>query len=491
MPLTGRILNKRRVRAAYVAGGVAFAIGLLLRLAVDPLLDDRVAFLFMIPSVVVAAAFGGVWPGAVATLVVAIAAVAVTASHGALGLGDYVSVVVFLLLASGISVVGEWHLRANERLRKTNVVLTEREERLRSVLDTVPDAVVVIDDAGLIQSFSAAAERQFGWTAEDVKGLNVSMLMPQPYRDAHDSYISRYLRTGERRIIGIGRVVVGERKDGSTFPMELAIGQMMAGDRRLFTGFVRDLTERQETETRLQELQSELVHMSRLTAMGEMASSLAHELNQPLSAIANYLKGGVRLLASDDIPRDRLSEALQKAGDQALRAGDIIRRLREFVARGETDRRQESLSKLIQEASALALVGGKELGVRISFQFSPAADAVVVDKVQIQQVVLNLIRNAIEAMENSARRELELSTRRDDDGVVVVGIADSGSGIPSDIATRLFEPFVTTKRTGMGVGLSISRTIIEAHGGRIWAEPAARGGTTFFFSLPSERELAK
>ena len=196
------------------------------------------------------------------------------------------------------------------------------------------------------------------------------MLMPSPYREDHDSYLGRYLRTGERRIIGIGRVVVGQRHDGSTFPMELAVGEMHVRNRRFFTGFIRDLTERQQTEARLQELQSELVHMSRLTAMGEMASALAHELNQPLSAIANYMKGSRRLLAnSSDDSASLVRDAMDKAADQALRAGEIIRRLRDFVARGESERRVEDVKKLVEEASALALVGAKDKGVRVRFSF--------------------------------------------------------------------------------------------------------------------------
>ena len=245
----------------------------------------------------------------------------------------------------------------------------------------------------------------------EVLGKNIKMLMPSPYRESHDSFLERYLRTGERRIIGIGRVVVGERKDGSTFPMELAVGEMKSGNQRFFTGFIRDLTERQQTEARLQELQSELVHISRLTAMGEMASTLAHELNQPLSAIANYLKGSQRLLAdSSDEHSVTLRDALGLASEQALRAGQIIRRLRDFVARGESERRVESLTKLVEEASALALVGIKEQGVRVRFQFDPAIDLVLVDKVQIQQVLLNLIRNAIEAMRG--QRSGNLSSHR-------------------------------------------------------------------------------
>ena len=262
--------------------------------------------------------------------------------------------------------------------------------------------MIVIDEHGLIQSFSAAAERLFGYAAADVMGKNVKMLMPSPYREDHDGYLDRYLRTGERRIIGIGRVVVGQRHDGSTFPMELAVGEMHVRNRRFFTGFVRDLTERQETEARLQELQSELVHMSRLTAMGEMASALAHELNQPLSAIANYMKGSRRLLAnSSDDSASLVRDAMDKAADQALRAGEIIRRLRDFVARGESERRVEDVKKLVEEASALALVGAKDKGVRVRFRFAPGFDFVLADKVQVQQVLLNLMRNAIEAMEDS------------------------------------------------------------------------------------------
>jgi len=312
------------------------------------------------------------------------------------------------------------------------------------------------------------------------------MLMPSPYREGHDGYLDRYLRTGERRIIGIGRVVVGERKDGSTFPMELAVGEMRGRNGRFFTGFIRDLTERQETEARLQELQTELVHMSRLTAMGEMASALAHELNQPLSAIANYMKGSRRLLEnSSDERATMLRDAMEKAGDQALRAGQIIRRLRDFVARGESERRVEDVKKLIEEASALALVGAKDRGIRVRFEFDPAVDYVLADKVQIQQVLHNLMRNAIEAMEESTTRELLVSTSALPDKMAEISVADTGSGIAPEITAQLFQPFVTTKRQGMGVGLSISRTIIEAHGGSIAPRPNPGGGTVFSFTLPA------
>jgi two-component system sensor kinase FixL len=300
--------------------------------------------------------------------------------------------------------------------------------------------------------------------------------------------MQRYLDTGERRIIGIGRVVVGQRKDGSTFPMELAVGEMRSGGIRYFTGFIRDLTERQQTETRLQELQSELVHMSRFTALGEMASTLAHEINQPLTAITNYLKGCRRILErmeGDTVPM--LRDAVNEAGEQALRAGQVIRHLREFVARGESERHIESLPKLIEEASALALVGAKEQGVRVMFHFDPGAPFVLADRIQIQQVLLNLIRNAIEAMQEAPRRELTVATALAEDGHVELSVKDTGSGLAPEVAAQLFQPFVTTKKHGMGVGLSICRTIVEAHGGKIWADSEQGRGTAFHFTLRAVR----
>ena len=392
----------------------------------------------------------------------------------------------FILLVVAAALAGAgiwWFRRAGARAAAAHAELAEREAHLRSILETIPDAMIVIDEAGLIQSFSPAAERLFGWTAAEVMDCNVSMLMPSPYREQHDAYMERYYRTGERRIIGIGRVVVGERRDGSTFPMELAVGEMRGNRGRFFTGFIRDLTERQETEARLQDLQSELVHVSRLTALGEMASALAHELNQPLAAIAHYLQGSADLLGRDPIPVEKVQGALGKASDQALRAGEIIRRLRDFVARGETERSVESLSKLIEEASALALVGAKEHGVSVRYAMDPAVDLVLADRVQIQQVVLNLIRNAIDAMEQSPVRRLTIATRPAPGDQAEIEVADTGPGISPDVAGQLFQPFVTTKRTGMGVGLSISRTIVEAHGGRLWVESNPGEGATFRFTL--------
>lgn len=483
LPIGGRSGLADSLLARYALGLGAVALTLLVVLFLPPVLEERSRYLLFVPATLVAGGLGGFGPGILATLLgLAIATFYLgnnTASHA-----DAVNATAFAAVGIGAAFFGQYLERARRQAQETTNDLLAREAHLQSILDTIPDAMVVIDENGVIGSFSNAAERLFGYTAAEVIGKNVKMLMPSPYRESHDGYLHRYLSTGERRIIGIGRVVVGERRDGSTFPMELAVGEMRSSNRRFFTGFIRDLTERQKTDARLQELQSELVHMSRLTAMGEMASTLAHELNQPLSAIANYLKGLKRLLGSAGSQGSPIvQDALDKASDQAMRAGQIIRRLRDFVAHGETERRIESLSKLIEEASALALVGAKEQGIRVRFQFESGADPVLVDKVQIQQVLLNLLRNAMEAMHGAPQRDLSISTAAAEGNMVMVSVRDTGSGIAEEIASQLFQPFVTTKRQGMGVGLSISRTIIEAHGGRIWVDSKPGEGTTFYFTL--------
>ena len=361
------------------------------------------------------------------------------------------------------------------------------EAHLRSILATVPDAMVVIDEAGLILSFSAAAEKMFDYSEAEVLDRNVSMLMPSPDRERHDQYLRNYLTTGKRKIIGIGRVTTALHRDGSTFPIELSVGEAWLGERRIFTGFIRDLTERQQTLLRLQDLQSELAHVGRVSEMGTLASSLAHELNQPLTAVANYCESARDLLNGETDPGtlEMVKEALDEAAQQAIRAGQIVRRLRDFMSHGETERRVESLQRLINEANALALVGSREHDIDVQLSLDTDADLVFVDRIQIQQVLVNLIRNAIDAMIDSNIRRLGIRTSRVRDGFVDITVEDTGSGIGEDIAPQLFQPFVTSKQSGMGIGLSICRTIVEAHGGRIWFEPGENGGTAFHFTLPS------
>jgi two-component system sensor kinase FixL len=355
---------------------------------------------------------------------------------------------------------------------------------LGSILATVPDALIVIDMRGRIVSFSTAAQRMFQYAESDVLGENISMLMPSPDRERHDGYIDHYRTTGEKRIIGVGRLTSARRRDGSTFPIELSVGEVQDQGRRLFTGFIRDLTERQQAERRVADLQSELAHASRVTAMGTLASALAHELNQPLTAIANYMEAGRDLLAMPgEVDRAMLGEAMDESAKQALRAGEIIRSLREFIKRGETVRQPEPMRTLLAEGAALAFIGTDSRGIDMDVQVDRAVDHVLVNRVQLQQVIINLVRNAVEAMEGRPVRILRLTAMPVEDGKVEVVVADSGPGLSPDMSRTLFTPFTTSKATGMGVGLSISQTIVEGHGGRIWATPSPWGGTAFHFTL--------
>ncbi|AKQ42973.1 histidine kinase [Aurantiacibacter atlanticus] len=361
---------------------------------------------------------------------------------------------------------------------------------LHALIDTVPDAMVVIDTSGNILSFSTGAELMFGYSEAEVLGENVSLLMPSPDRERHDGYLRQYMETGKRRVIGIGRVTTARARDGATFPIDLSVGEVNLADKRLFAGFIRDLTDSRQTEQQLHSLQAELAHVSRISSMGTLATSIAHELNQPLTAIANYVEGAQDLLDEPSAHNiDQVRYALRESADEALRAGQIVQRLREFIARGETTRTFASISKLVNEATALALINGDARGVEFEQALSDEEDKVLVDPVQIQQVLVNLIRNAVEAMSESTIKRLFISSHLNSDGMMVVTVSDSGPGLDEHVAERLFHPFVSTKASGMGLGLSIAHTIINAHDGKIWAEPSPMGGTQFHFSLVTQRTL--
>jgi two-component system sensor kinase FixL len=460
-------------------------LGFVTRLAAHGLVPTAVVPLFFVPAVLVGALMGGLVPGLLATALSVFPIYYFSAIRGDDLAALWTNMALFVLVGVIIAWLGELLSQSRASAAARQRSLQMREAHLNSILDTVPDATIAIDLEGRVTSFNRAAVRQFGYSPQEVIGRNVSMLMPEPYRSHHDNYIANYLRTGERRIIGRDRVVVGERKDGSTFPMTLAVGETRAQDEVFFTGIIRDLTERQESKAKLDAAQSELARLARLNELGEMASTLAHELNQPLSSIANYVQGCVLLLdrGGDDF-RPRMHGALEEVTRQSLRAGDIIRHLREFVTRGDTEKALEDIKRLIEEAAGLALMGSGELGVRSSFRFDADTGLVLVDRIQIQQVLTNLMRNAIEAMRDMPRKELTVTTERTGDGYVCVSIADTGHGIAPDIAENLFQPFVTSKATGMGIGLSISKRIIEAHGGQISASNQADGGARFMFTLP-------
>lgn len=363
------------------------------------------------------------------------------------------------------------------------VPVSEGEAILRSILQTVPDAVIVINERGNIISFSNAAERMFGFAESEIVGENVSMLMTSPDREQHDDHIERYEASGLRRIIGIGRVTTARRRDGSTFPIQLNVGEATTPQGHIFTGFIRDLSETKRAEEQLRDLHSELANVSRISAIGTLASALAHELNQPLTAIANYVESARDMLDTDMHEASILREALSEAASQSLRAGNVVRRLRDFIARGGLEKSTQSLSKLISEANALALLGVGLAEIEVRIDLDADADRIFADRLYIQQVFLNIVRNAVEALKSVSLKQLEITSRAISDELVEIMIADSGEGLSEEATKTLFEPFQTTKEGGLGLGLSICRTIIEGQGGRIWTERSTLGGTAIHFTL--------
>ena len=354
----------------------------------------------------------------------------------------------------------------------------------RTLIATAVDGIMVIDAVGHVKIYNNACQQLFGYAPDEVVGHNVKMLMPEPYRAEHDGYLKRYRTTNERRIIGIGREVVGRRKDGTTFPMYLSVGEGRLGNEPIFVGIVHDVTERKVHGQRIAQLQNELFHALRLTAMGQLSSALAHELNQPLAAVMNYMNAARRTVETLNDPiAARVRDMLEKAATQTARAGQIIQRMRSFIEKKEPNRTSENLNAIINEAVAFGLVGAADSGIDVHVDLQSDIPILPIDKTQVQQVLVNLLRNAVEAMQQSPRRELRICTLMDGEFANVT-VADTGPGLSEEVASRLFEPFVTTKNQGLGMGLAICRTIIEAHGGRLWATANEGGGAVFHFALP-------
>ncbi|MCR9269100.1 MAG: PAS domain S-box protein [Hyphomonadaceae bacterium] len=357
------------------------------------------------------------------------------------------------------------------------------EPLMRSILASVPDAMIVINASGQILAFSAAAERLFGYTAKDIAGKNVSILMDDNHRTHHDQYIDNYLITGEKQIIGIGRIVEARLADGRVIPVELKIGEAEIDGERLFTGYIRDISEKQANALRLNEMQVELANFSRLSAVGTMASAMAHELNQPLTAVANYLEAARDLLNNADA--DTLAfvqEALDAAANQSIRAGQIVRRLRDYVSRGELDMRPVSLPELIEDAASLAKVGIEGQLARVIARVPDGFPRVLADRLQLRQVIVNLVRNAIEALSDTHNPQIWISAERNED-LAIITVEDNGPGFASGEDASPFDAFNSTKPGGMGLGLSICQTIMDAHGTVIQYAPSDKGGAAFKFTL--------
>ncbi len=365
--------------------------------------------------------------------------------------------------------------------------LEEQAAKLRAVVETAVDGIITIDERGIIESVNPAAERLFAYPADELIGMNISTLMPAPYREEHDRYISDYLDSGDAKIIGIGREVRGLSRDGRIFPINLVVSEVSLPGKRLFTGIVRDISDRQLIEKRERQRLAEHAHAARLAALGEMASGIAHELNQPLAAIVSFADACRNLIDKEEIPRDIMRDALAQISEQGVRAGDIIRRLRQFVRTGTLDREVVNLNALINDVLAMVAHEIHLNEVDVKLRLKEYLSSVWADKLQIEQVLLNLVRNAIEAMEDSPKHGLLIEST-EDDNQMLVRIQDSGCGLET-APENLFKAFYTTKEKGTGLGLSISYSIIEAHGGTLSANSNDDGGATFWFSLPAADDI--
>lgn len=357
---------------------------------------------------------------------------------------------------------------------------------LRSILETIPDALVVIDIDGRILMFSKAAEAMFGYAGSEVLGLDVSILMPERDREGHDTQLSHYRLTGEKRLIGKRRRLIGRRKDGTEFPHTLQLAEAFGGGRRMIAGFVHDLTAEEASAAQLEQVQRELAHIARLHEMGTLATTIAHELNQPLMAVANIVQTAADILSKGDPPnRKVLAEALTEAGRESIRAGEILRRLRLFLSRGDLEKTLEDPCKLAEDAIYFEAAAARYRNVACKVDCQPEIQKILVDRVQIQQVILNLVKNAIQSVGANGKVTVAITTERDH---LRFTVSDTGTGVPLDRVGRLFIPFSTTKTDGMGLGLPICRSIIEAHGGSIWYDPPNGGGAAFVFTLPKTVE---
>ena len=376
---------------------------------------------------------------------------------------------------------------------KRRAAPTISDAQLLSVLDTAADGIIIIDARGVVITFNKACERLFGYSAAEVIGQNVKMIMPSDLARVHDNYINNYLTTGERKIIGIGREVKGQHRDGTLIPVHLSVGEASTSAGRQFIGILRDLRARNESEQRLNQLQTDLVRMARVSAIDEMGAALAHELNQPLTALMLYLQAVERACAkhgaANPMPAGVLS-ILEKAVREAERAGSIIQRMRQFVEKRDPMRRIVDLKPLIEDAIELTLLGSAP-GSRIDRELAADLPKLLIDPVQIQQVVVNLVRNALEAVKTCDRQAVTVSTRATDGGVSMV-VEDSGPGIRPEALAELFKPFSSSKSQGLGLGLAISRTIAQTHGGELTVEPGGGGrgaSFTLFLPLPQDNEL--
>ncbi len=378
--------------------------------------------------------------------------------------------------------------------------------RLMSLLDMAADSIVLMDAQSRILMFNKASETLFGFSAEEVIGKSVNILMPTKYSAHHDGWVDNYMQTGRHSIIGIGREVQGRHKDGTIFPFDLSVGVAEAEDGKQFIGVMRDLRARKSVEERLRTLQNELNQMTRINAMDEMGATIAHELNQPLTAIILYLQAIERKLqaVTDEAPMGRdsalqLADLSGRAVQEAQRSSSLLQRIRSIIEKAEPERRHCDLAEIIQRARQLALVGFAATDTDIQVSRPLQLPRVFVDPVQIEQVFLNLLRNAFQAMRESEEKAIQITIDEVEDGAdrrgrLTIHFKDTGPGIPDEHRDTLFKAFSSERRNGMGLGLAIARSIVQNHGGSLELAPmqADSPGACFLLTLPiaTDKECA-
>lgn len=362
----------------------------------------------------------------------------------------------------------------------------------QALLDAAVDAIIVIDDHGQVVTFNRAAERMFGYAAPEVIGNDVSMLMGDPYRSEHGQYLTRYLATGDARVIGKGREVEARRANGQVFPVSLAVGEATRDGQRRFVGIIRDLSAQRAAEQRTRALELRLAHVGRFNLMGEMAAGIAHEINQPLAAIATYAQAAKRLMQRSEPDVETLTDICGKMDEQARRAGQVIDNLRKFIRKQDVETQSLEVNRVIDDVMSLIEADARSEGIPVRVNAGADLPNVRADAVQLQQVLLNLTRNSVDSMRGGLGKErgIIIATERGDDGGVKISVTDHGHGVSRQLGENIFHPFVTTKHDGLGVGLAISKTIVQSCGGSLTYSDNPAGGSVFSVELPPDKGAA-
>jgi two-component system sensor kinase FixL len=354
------------------------------------------------------------------------------------------------------------------------------------LMNAAVDAIVIIDERGTIQRFNRAAEGMFGYRETDVSGCSINLLMPEPHHSNHDSYLSRYSETGKAEIIGKGREVTGLKKDGGTFPIYLSVGEIKQANGNRYLGIIRDLSEVRATQEQVRKLEKQLLHADRLVILGELTAGIAHEINQPLTAIAAYADAGQKMIERRaNTPQQDINSIFERIGVQSRRAAEVVQRLRRLVRSGTVSKAQHDINQIIKHTLLLFEFEVKRSDVQLLFYPLESLKALYVDEIHIQQIMVNLVKNSLDAIAQAGRQDglIEIRIKKNTSNVLI-SVSDNGPGVPEQDRRHLFESFFTTKLRGVGLGLSICKTIAGAHGGNLQYTQPAEGGSCFTLSLP-------